>query len=254
MRVRNADGEAREFPDTLAWREVTLERTVPNTKLRGRDGAVRVGGDSLEPREFELKGVLQGDVERPLLECRQRLVQEADEWLGFLLRGALEITRSGWDERALTCVCTGHTFTWGRDYTWLEVTFTFRADDPYWYAWRAATVERNMQPGAELIITTAGGSASIYPALSLIAGPGCVNPTLTNHTAGDHVQYVGTVPQGQLLEITTHRSHATLNGAGCVGKMSPIPFYFRLFPGRNRITYAGGGPALVRAEFRERWI
>lgn len=252
--MRNSFGDVRTVPLTMWWRKVPLSRTVPNTKIRGRDGAVPVGGNSLEPREFTLEGTLQAPQDVPKDEARRLLVRDFDDLLGFVSGGEIEITRSGWDDRVLKAQFTGGEPEWHRSYTEVTISWTFRADDPYWHSWRTAEDARELVNEQVFVVSTVGGNAPIHPLVRFRGrGSGTANPNLFNMTTGEGLNFVGTIPTGQVLEIDTARSHATLNGAGAVSKMAPIPFFWTLKPGLNRLRYVGP-PMGLYLNWRERWL
>lgn len=254
MRMRNASGDTREVPNTMWWRKVPLTRSVPNTKLRGRDGAVPVGGNSLEPREFTLEGTMQAPQGYSKSVARKKLVQDVDELLGFVSNGPVEITRSGSDDRILKCQLTDQNLDWQNPYDWLELDLTFRADNPYFFSWRTAEQRAELVNEQTFIVSTVGGNALIYPDIRIIGRTAqSINPKITNLETGEYLAFSGPIPPQQVLVVDTGRSHATLNGAGVVSKLTPLPFHFPIHPGINRLKYQGGSVGFYIA-YRERWL
>ena len=252
MRIRNASRETRNVPLTMWWRKVSLTRTVPNVKLRGRDGAVPVGGNSLEPRDFTLTGALVAPQNLTGEAARSRLVQDVDDLLGFLSNGSVEITRSSRDDRILKAEFVDQNLSWDGRYLDVGVELLFRADDPYFYSWRTAEQFEQLTNGREFVVSTVGGNVPIYPNILLIGQAGTVNPKLINLTTGQSVQYVGTLADSARLSIDTSRTHATVDGKGVMSKVAPIPFVFTLQPGVNRLRYEGGAVGFY-INWREKW-
>lgn len=255
MRMRNASGDTREVPNTMWWRKVPLTRSVPNTKLGGRDGAVPVGGNSLEPREFTLEGTMQAPQGAPMSVARRKLVQDYDEFLGFIMDGPVEITRSGQDDRVLKCEFVGGGEPeWHPTYTQVTADFSFRADDPRFLSWRTADQREELTNERVFTVTTVGGNMPIYPKIIFIGRTAqSVNPKLTNLETGEYIQFSGAIPPQQTLIIDTERSHATLGGAAVVSKLTPLPFFFPIHPGINRLKYQGGDVGFY-ISFREAWL
>ena len=222
IKLINRQGAQMILPATIIFKRVPLAIDVPSQPLYGRDGAVKTGKSTIQPRQFSLEG-------RIYYPDRARIRQELDELLPFLMQAPIEVYRHHEDTRCLTAYPLGAPQDWIDEGAELELQVPMIALDPYWY-------------GPEVTVTVTGtqaievgGSAPTFPVVRTEGAEAAV--TVTNTTTGQSIVITGLSVAG-VIEIDCANFTVTVGGAGALDHVNESWFAsgFELRPGENEIT------------------
>ena len=134
------------------------------------------------------------------------------------------------------------------DYPYQDFQITFYCHDPYLYD----TTPTSVGIGASTLVQNLGDVEA--PVTITIPGP-CTNPTITNVTTGLSIAYVGSVPSGTSLVISTvfGNKSALLGGVNAMPNISPSSTFWSLLLGNNYIeaTFGSGTPSVTLAFYNK---
>ncbi len=220
IRLTNALGAEKILPLTIFFKRVPFDVDVPTQPLYGLDGDVVTGKPTLRPRQFTLEG-------RIYHPDKERIRQELDSILSFLMHPPIEVYRQHHHDRYLRAYPLGAPQDWIDGGAELELRIPMVAFDPYWYG--PAAMHIFSQSWIINIDSTA-------PALPVIETTSSVNSlTVTNQTTGDEVVVSGA--NGVILvDNVTHT--ITVDGENALHLVNDdwLLYGFRLIPGDNLIS------------------
>lgn len=249
LRLLRGDGASFPLPATIIQSELTGAFQTPSATVEGVTGAFITGSMTKSPSTFTLTGQLS---ERDT----NRMQNALDRLKAFLFNQTVRVEYAG---RYLDARLTG--FTPERaDRPWVNVTLTFLANDPVYYATKDQVVYGDYQSGQILNVTTLGGNAPIYGFYTFsgrtLGGVNTGTIQLDNLTNGQTLRYNAFLYQNESLTVDTKRLLVLRGGVGAVSEMTPRPFYFAISPGINRLrfTIGGSGSVFMSVRFAERWI
>lgn len=232
IKLINRQGAQMILPATIIFKRVPLAIDVPSQPLYGRDGAVKTGKSTIQPRQFSLEG-------RIYYPDRARIRQEMDELLPFLMQPPLEVYRHHEDTRCLTAYPLGAPQDWIDDGAELELQVPMIALDPYWYG-PEATVQVSGTQAVEV-----EGTAPVHP---LIRTTGSVSGlVVTNHTTNETLIVSG----AGVIEVDNDDFTCRINGENRLDAVNPewLILGFRLLPGENQIETNRA----IEMVYRPRW-
>lgn len=221
IKLTNALGAEKILPSTMSFRQVPLNIDVPSQSLYGRDGAIKTGKSTIQPRQFTLEGRIYypGD--------KERIRQEFDALLAFLMHPPIEVYRYHTHDRFLRAYPLGAPQDWIDLGAELGLQIPMVALDPYWYGPEVTVAVSGIQtievdgsaPTPPLIMTV-----DTVSSLSVSNGLTGHSITVTGATGVievDNAQYTVTVDGVNRLDLVD--DEWLLNG-------------FELLPGQNQIT------------------
>ena len=232
IKLINRQGAQMILPATIIFKRVPLAIDVPSQPLYGRDGAVKTGKSTIQPRQFSLEG-------RIYYPDRARIRQELDELLPFLMQAPIEVYRHHEDTRCLTAYPLGAPQDWIDEGAELELQVPMIALDPYWY-------------GPEVTVQVSGtqtvdvdGSAPVGP---LVRTTGSVaGLTLINNTNSNELIVSGP----GVIEVDNEDFTCRINGENRLDAVNPewLILGFSLLPGSNQLETS----AAIEIVYRPRW-
>ena len=232
IKLVNATGAEKILPETIIFRSVSLNLNVPIQQLVGMDGGVKTGKTTIVPRQFSLEG-------RIYYPDKERIKDEFDSLLSFLMASPIEVYRLEQHDRFLLAHPQGAPHSWidlGKE---LELSIPMIALDPYWHG-PQTTVEV-----ASAQVVEAGGNAPVAPYIRTTSSAGGL--TLTNATTGDELVVTGT----GIIEVDNTEFTCLINGNNRLDAVNAewLLTGFSLLPGANAITTS----APIELVFRPRW-
>lgn len=235
VRLTNALGAEKILPLTMFFKRVPLEIEVPSQPLYGLDGEVRTGKSTLRPRQF----VLEGRIYHP---NKERIRQELDSILSFLMHPPIEVYRHHTHDRFLRAHALGAPQDWIDLGAELSLQIPMIAHDPYWY-------------GPEVTVQVSGtqvlqvdGTAPTYPVIKTTwsASSLTVTNTLTGKvftvTGASGVMEVSCDPRDMTVKI------GGANRLDCIDEDWLIGGW-ELVSGANQITTN----TPITVTYRPRW-
>ena len=220
IKLTNALGAEKILPLTMSFKRVPLEIDVPSQPLYGLDGEVRTGKSTLRARQFALEG-------RIYYPDKERIRQEFDSILSFLMKPPIEVYRQHHHDRFLRAYPLGAPQDWIDLGAELDLRIPMIAHDPYWY-------------GPEVEVTVSGtqtitvdGTAPTYP---LITTAGSV-ATLVVSNLQTNKEFTVTGASG-VFEVDNAEHTVTVGGANRLDLITDdwVLRGWELLPGRNQIT------------------
>lgn len=233
IRLTNALGAEKVLPLTMSFRRVPLDIEVPSQPLYGRDGDVRTGKTTLRPRQF----VLEGSIYYP---NKERIRQELDSILSFLMRSPVEVYRQHCHDRFLRAYPLGAPQDWLDGGAELALRIPMIAHDPYWYG-QEVTVQVS---GTQVL--QVDGTAPTYP---IIKTAGSVSSlSISNGLTGHALTVSGATG---VIEINNEQYTVTVDGESRLDLVNDdwLLVGFELVPGQNEITTT----APITIAYRPRW-
>jgi len=236
IKLINALGAEKLLPETMIFKQVSLDLHLPFQQLYGRDGAVKTGKTTIPPRQFVLDGRIYypGD--------KGRIERELDSILSFLMRPPIEVYRLHTHDRFLRAYPLGAPQDWIDLGIELGLRIPMIALDPYWYGpevevtvsgTQTITVEGNA-PTMPLITTTS--SVSSLTVSNLLTGKGFAVSGATGVIEVDNDERNPSVVVGGVSRLDLISEPWLLNG-------------FELLPGANQITTN----TPITVTYRPRW-
>ena len=232
IKLVNRLGAQKVLPATIIFKRVPLTINVPGRSLYGRDGAVKTGKSTIQPRQFSLEG-------RIYYPDKVRIRQELDELLPFLMQVPIEVYRHHEDTRFLQAQPLGAPQDWIDEGAELGLQVPMIALDPYWY-------------GPEVTVQVSGtqtvdvdGSAPVAPLVrTLTSAEGL---TLLNATTGDELIVTG----NGVIEVDNEDFTCRINGENRLDAVNPewLILGFSLLPGENQIETNRA----IEMVYRPRW-
>lgn len=222
VRLTNALRAEKILPLTMFFKRVPLEIEVPSQPLFGLDGDVVTGKPTLRPRQF----VLEGRIYHP---NKERIRQELDSILSFLMHPPIEVYRHHTHDRFLRAHALGAPQDWIDLGAELSLQIPMIAHDPYWY-------------GPEVEVTVFGtqtitveGTAPTYP---LITTAGSVSSLVVSNalTGKEFVVEGATGVIG--VDCNKRSMSVTVGGVNRIDLIDEdwVLHSWELLPGVNRIT------------------
>ena len=232
IKLVNATGAEKILPETIIFRSVSLNLNVPIQQLVGMDGGVKTGKTTIVPRQFSLEG-------RIYYPDKERIKDEFDSLLSFLMASPIEVYRLEQHDRFLLAHPQGAPHSWidlGKE---LELSIPMIALDPYWHG-PQTTVEV-----ASAQVVEVDGNAPVAPYIRTTSSAGGL--TLTNATTGDELVVTGT----GIIEVDNTEFTCLINGNNRLDAVNAewLLTGFSLLPGANAITTS----APIELVFRPRW-
>lgn len=233
VRLTNALGAEKVLPLTMSFRRVPLDIEVPSQPLYGLDGDVVTGKATLRPRQFALEG-------RIYHPDKERIRQELDSILSFLMHPPIEVYRHHTHDRFLRAYPLGAPQDWIDRGAELALQIPMVAPDPYWY-------------GPEVTITISGtqtitveGTAPTYP---LITTAGSVSSLVVSNALTE--QTITITDADGVVKVDCYDYTVTADGVPCLNLVNEdwLVEGFQLRPGQNEITTT----APITIAYRPRW-
>ena len=221
IKLVNALGAEKSLPETIIFKQVSLDLHLPFQQLYGRDGAVKTGKTTIPPRQFVLDGRIYypGD--------KGRIERELDSILSFLMPPPIEVYRLHTHDRFLRAYPLGAPQDWIDLGIELGLRIPMIALDPYWYGQEVTVQIDGMQT------ITVDGTAPTYP---LITTAGSVsNLTVSNLLTGKEFTVAGATGA---IEVDNAEYTVTVDGINRLDLVNEDWFLagFDLLPGQNQIT------------------
>ncbi len=221
IKLVNALGAEKSLPETIIFKQVSLDLHLPFQQLYGRDGAVKTGKTTIPPRQFVLDGRIYypGD--------KGRIERELDSILSFLMHPPIEVYRLHTHDRFLRAYPLGAPQDWIDLGIELGLRIPMIALDPYWYGQEVTVQIDGMQT------ITVDGTAPTYP---LITTAGSVsNLTVSNLLTGKEFTVAGATGA---IEVDNAEYTVTVDGINRLDLVNEDWFLagFDLLPGQNQIT------------------
>ena len=235
IRLTNALGAEKVLPLTMSFRRVPLDIEVPSQPLFGLDGDVVTGKSTLRPRQF----TLEGSIYHP---NKERIRQELDSILSFLMHPPVEVYRQHYHDRFLKAYPMGGLQDWLDAGAELQLRIPMVALDPYWY-------------GQEVTATVSGtqtievaGTAPTYPVIKTTGSASSL--TVTNTLTGKVFTVTGA---SGVIEVSCDPRDMTVKIGGanrldCIDEDWLIGGW-ALLPGENQITTN----TPITLTYRPRW-
>jgi len=235
IKLTNALGAEKILPLTMFFKRVPLEIEVPSQPLFGLDGDVVTGKPTLRPRQFTLEG-------RIYHPNKERIRQELDSILSFLMHPPIEVYRHHTHDRFLRARALGAPQDWIDLGAELSLQIPMIAHDPYWYG---PEVTVNIS-GTQTI--TVEGTAPTYP---LITTAGSVSSlVVSNALTGQGFVVAGATG---VIEVDCDKRNmsVTVGGINRVDLIDDdwVLHSWPLLPGENQITTN----TPITVTYRPRW-
>jgi phage-related protein len=233
IRLTNALGAEKILPLTMSFRRVPLDIEVPSQPLYGRDGDVVTGKPTLRPRQFTLEG-------RIYHRDKERIRQELDSILSFLMHPPIEVYRLRYHDRFLRAHALGAPQDWIDLGAELGLQIPMVAVDPYWYGQEVEVTVTGTQT------ITVDGTAPTHP-LILTTGP-VSNLTVYNALTGKSVVVDGATG---IVEVDNDQFAVTVSGTNRLDLVNEswLLHGWELLPGDNAITTN----TPITLTYRPRW-
>ena len=232
IKLVNATGAEKILPETIIFRNVSLNLNVPIQQLVGMDGGVKTGKTTIVPRQFSLEG-------RIYYPDKERIKDEFDSLLSFLMASPIEVYRLEQHDRFLLAHPQGAPHSWidlGKE---LELSIPMIALDPYWHG-PQTTVEV-----ASAQVVEVDGNAPVSP---FVRTTGSVaGLTLLNRTSSNELIVSG----AGVIEVDNANFTCRINGGNRLDAVNPewLILGFRLLPGENQIETNRA----IEMVYRPRW-
>jgi phage-related protein len=222
IRLTNALGAEKILSLAMSFRRVPLDIEVPSQPLYGLDGDVRTGKTTLRPRQF----VLEGGIYYP---DKERIRQELDGILSFLMHPPIEVYRYHTHDRFLRAYALGAPQDWIDLGAELQLRIPMVAHDPYWY-------------GQEVTVTVSGtqtitveGTAPTYPLITTASSVSSL--VVSNALTGKEFVVAGATG---VIEVDCDKRNmsVTVGGVNRVDLIDDdwVLHSWALLPGENQIT------------------
>ena len=233
IRLTNALGAEKILPLTMSFRRVPLDIEVPSQPLYGRDGDVRTGKTTLRPRQF----VLEGGIYYP---NKERIRQELDSILSFLMHPPVEVYRQHYHDRFLKAYPMGGLQDWLDAGAELQLRIPMVALDPYWYGQEVEVTVTGTQT------ITVDGNAPTYPLIKTVNS--VMELSVTNQLTGQSITVSGT---SGVVEVDNTNYSVTIDGESRLDLANEdwLLTGFELLPGQNQITTN----TPITVTYRPRW-
>lgn len=222
IRLTNALGAEKILPLTMFFKRVPLEIEVPSQTLFGLDGDVVTGKPTLRPRQFTLEG-------RIYHPDKERIRQELDSILSFLMHPPIEVYRHHTHDRFLRAHALGAPQDWIDGGAELGLQIPMIAHDPYWYG---PEVTVNIS-GTQTI--TVEGTAPTYPLITTASSVSSL--TVSNALTGKGFAVTGA---SGVVEVNCDHREMTVkvNGINRIDLINEdwLLNSWALLPGENQIT------------------
>lgn len=233
VKMTNALGAQKVLPETIIFKQVPLSINLPMQPLYGLSGAVKTGKSTILPRQIALEGRIYypGD--------KERIRQELDAILAFLMHPPIEVYRHHTHERFLRAYPLGAPQDWIDGGAELGLRIPMIALDPYWYG-QEVTVQVS---GTQTIVVD--GTAPAHPLVRTINS--VAGLTLQNPALGQELIVDGT---GE-IEVDNVEFTCKINGNNRLDAVNRewLLSGFSLVPGANEIITS----APVELIYRPRW-
>ena len=233
VRLTNALGAEKVLPLTMSFRRVPLDIEVPSQPLYGRDGDVRTGKTTLRTRQF----VLEGSIYYP---NKERIRQELDSILSFLMHPPVEVYRQRYHDRFLKAYPMGGLQDWLDAGSELQLRIPMVALDPYWYG-----QEVEVQVSGTQVIEV-DGTAPAYPVITTVGSVSglTISNALTEQT-------ITITDADGVVKVDCYDYTVTADGVPCLNLVNEnwLVEGFQLRPGQNEITTT----APITITYRPRW-
>jgi phage-related protein len=222
IRLTNALGAEKILPLTIFFKRVPLEIDVPTQPLLGLDGGVVTGKPTLRPRQFTLEG-------RIYHPDKERIRQELDSILSFLMHPPIEVYREHHHDRCLIAYPLGAPQDWIDRGAELALQIPMVAPDPYWY-------------GPEVEVTVSGtqtimveGTAPTYPLITTASSVSSL--VVSNALTGKEVVVAGATGVIE-VDCDERNMSVTVDGINRVDLIDDdwVLHSWALLPGANQIT------------------
>ena len=235
VRLNNALGAEKILPETIKLKMVPFDLTVPLQSLVGINGAVRTGMITRPPRQITLQG-------RVYYPKKERIRQELDALLTFLMYPPIEVYRHHADDRCLLAYPLGAAQDWIDDGAELGIQIPMVAPDTDWV-------------GQEVTVTVSGtqtievaGTAPTYPLITTASSVSSL--VASNALTGKEVAVSGATG---VIEVDCDERNLSVTVGG-VNRIDLIDddwvlHSWALLPGENQITTN----TPVTLVYRPRW-
>jgi phage-related protein len=222
VRLTNALGAEKILPLTMFFKRVPLEIEVPSQPLYGLDGDVVTGKPTLRPRQFTLEG-------RIYYPNKERIRQELDSILSFLMHPPIEVYRHHTHDRFLRAHALGAPQDWIDLGAELSLQIPMIAHDPYWYG-QEVTVNIS---GTKTV--TVDGTAPTYPLITTASSVSSL--VVSNALTGQEFVVAGATGVIK-VDCDERNMSVTVNGANRVDLIDDdwVLHSWALLPGENQIT------------------
>lgn len=220
IRLTNALGAEKILPLTMSFKRVPFDIDVPTQPLYGLDGDVVTGKPTLRPRQF----TLEGGIYHP---NKERIRQELDSILSFLMRPPIEVYRQHYHDRFLRAYPMGTVQDWLDAGAELQLRIPMIAHDPHWY-------------GPEVEVTVSGtqtitveGTAPTYPIITTASSGSSLSVSNLQTDKG----FTVTGATG-IIEVDNAEHTVMVDGDNRLDLITEdwLLTGFELLPGQNQIT------------------
>jgi len=244
IKMINGAGTTLTLPWTLMVPDSSFQKSVPVVARSGVDGGVRIGYETMRPRELTIKGELghgePDEYEGITIDDRRETIAYWDKIMAFLLHSPIRIYRNSNDERFIY----GYLQNSLDELVWLgqqiKVTLNFLCPDPFWYGDEVTT----SAPGTITVL----GSA---PSLPIVTFTGLgTTASVVNTTTSQTLALSNDAAMGNV--VVDCKEFTAKSGTTNVANYMTDTFVsggFELIPGDNVLT---GTAASIK--FRPRWF
>lgn len=245
MRIVNAVGTIYDFPLSFWSRREPLPISVPAVAVDGR--SVITGKSNPQARTLEIEGALIG-------QSRANLRGQYDTLLGLLALPPLRFYARDQLTRYLTGYLESAEAEW-RGSDELGVRLSLLVPDPLWAADTESAYTSAALGNDATFNLTSTGTAPSRPLIRLTGTASTQNPTLTNLTTGEQIALVGSLANGEVLEVDCSRMTAKrLPSTNALHELSSASLFgLRLDPGTNNMRVNVTGSMGVEVRWRDRW-
>lgn len=245
MRIVNAVGQQFDFPLSVWMRREPLPISIPALAVGGR--SVITGKPTPSARTLEIEGAFIG-------LNRANLRSQYDALQTVLSKPPLKFYAREQLTRYLTCYVEQIEAEW-RGSDELGVRLSLLIPDPLW----AADTENSYTSAAlgndATFNLINAGTAPSRPLIRLTGTGSTQNPTLSNLSTGEQIALVGSLANGETLEVDCARMTAKrLPSTNALHQLSSASLFgLRLDPGTNNMRVNVTGSVGVEVRWRDRW-
>ena len=243
IKMINGAGTTLTLPWTLMISDSSFQKSVPVVARSGMDGGVRIGYETMRPRELTIRGELghsePDEYEGITIDDRRETIAYWDKIMAFLLHSPIRIYRNSNDERFIY----GYLQNSQDELIWLgqqiKMTLNFLCPDPFWYGDEVT----ESAPGT---ITNLGSA----PSLPIVTFSGLgTTASVVNTTTSQTLSLSNDAAMGNVV-VDCKEFTAKVGATNVADYMTDafISGGFELIPGDNVLT---GTAASVK--YRPRW-
>lgn len=245
MRIVNAVGQQFDFPLSIWMRREPLPISIPALAVGGR--SVVTGKPTPSARTLDLEGAFIG-------LNRANLRSQYDALQTVLSKPPLRFYAREQLTRYLTCYVEQIEAEW-RDPRELGINISLLAPDPVWVADTESSYTAASLGNNATFNLTNSGTAPAPPLIRLTGTGSTQNPTLSNLSTGEQIALVGSLANGETLEVDCARMTAKrLPSTNALHQLSSASLFgLRLDPGVNNMRVNVTGTVGVEVRWRDRW-